>query len=83
MEERSFAGQSMASSTSSCTTCEAGSHGDDDNKKQNCELVGYESLPEWLKDNEYILGYYRCEWPMRETILSIFSIHNETLNVWS
>ncbi|RLN30517.1 heptahelical transmembrane protein 4-like isoform X1 [Panicum miliaceum] len=43
----------------------------------------YEALPEWLKDNEFIHGYYRCEWPMKETILSIFSIHNETLNVWS
>ncbi|VAI28809.1 unnamed protein product [Triticum turgidum subsp. durum] len=73
MEERP-----MASSTS----CEGSDH-DDKNKKHHCELIGYEALPEWLKDNEYIHGYYRCEWPMKETILSIFSIHNETLNVWS
>lgn len=52
-------------------------------KKRKCELIRYDELPEWLKDNEFIHGYYRCEWPMKETILSIFSIHNETLNVWS
>uniref|UniRef100_A0A453K318 Uncharacterized protein n=1 Tax=Aegilops tauschii subsp. strangulata TaxID=200361 RepID=A0A453K318_AEGTS len=73
MEERP-----MASSTS----CKGPDH-DDKSKKHQCELIGYEALPEWLKDNEYIHGYYRCEWPMKETILSIFSIHNETLNVWS
>ncbi|KAM0854021.1 hypothetical protein ACQ4PT_050691 [Festuca glaucescens] len=70
---------------SSCAACKGS--GDRKKKKQQkkpkCELIGYESLPEWLKDNEFIHGYYRCEWPMRETILSIFSIHNETLNVWS
>lgn len=52
-------------------------------EKKKCELIGYEALPEWLKDNEFIHGYYRCEWPMKETILSVFSVHNETLNVWS
>ncbi|XP_072973896.1 heptahelical transmembrane protein 4-like [Typha angustifolia] len=52
-------------------------------KKTKCELVGYDSLPDYLKDNEFILGYYRCEWPLKETILSIFSIHNETLNIWT
>ncbi|KAJ3675598.1 hypothetical protein LUZ60_004640 [Juncus effusus] len=50
---------------------------------KKCELVRYDDLPEYLKDNEFILGYYRSEWPMKETICSIFSIHNETLNVWS
>lgn len=68
----------MASSTS----CKGSDH-EDKSKKRQCELIGYEALPEWLKDNEFIHGYYRCEWPMKETILSIFSIHNETLNVWS
>ncbi|XP_015698312.2 heptahelical transmembrane protein 4-like isoform X2 [Oryza brachyantha] len=82
----------MASPTTSSSrgTCKCG--GADDvkekktattTKKKKCELVGYEELPEWLKDNEFIHGYYRCEWPMKETILSIFSIHNETLNVWT
>ncbi|KAJ1256812.1 hypothetical protein BS78_K299300 [Paspalum vaginatum] len=78
----------MASSptTTSCMVWNDGADDDKEKKKKGkckCELIGYEALPDWLKDNEFIHGYYRCEWPMKETILSIFSIHNETLNVWS
>ncbi|PKA59903.1 hypothetical protein AXF42_Ash015961 [Apostasia shenzhenica] len=47
------------------------------------ELTDYDSLPEFLKHNEFILSYYRSEWPLRKTILSIFSLHNETVNVWT
>ncbi|KAM0950435.1 hypothetical protein DsansV1_C04g0041381 [Dioscorea sansibarensis] len=47
------------------------------------KLMKYNSLPEYLKDNEYILDHYRPEWPLKQTILSIFSIHNETLNIWT
>ncbi|ONK59820.1 uncharacterized protein A4U43_C08F11150 [Asparagus officinalis] len=52
-------------------------------KDAKCELVGFDSLPEYLKDNEFILNHYRSEWPMKETVLSIFSMHNETLNIWT
>lgn len=52
-------------------------------KEMKCELVGFDSLPEYLKDNEFILGYYRCEWPLKQTVLSVLSIHNETVNVWT
>ncbi|XP_010525797.1 PREDICTED: heptahelical transmembrane protein 2-like [Tarenaya hassleriana] len=50
-----------------------------------CErrLLKFEELPEYMKDNEYILDHYRCEWSLRHTFLSIFSLHNETLNIWS
>ncbi|XAR66720.1 hypothetical protein NMG60_11013040 [Bertholletia excelsa] len=46
-------------------------------------LVRYEALPEYLQDNEFILDHYRCEWPLKETAWSIFSWHNETLNIWT
>lgn len=74
--------EELMAASSSCIACNNGST-DEKEEKRKCELVGYEGLPEWLKDNEFIHGYYRCEWPMKETVLSIFSIHNETLNVWS
>ncbi|CAL5419438.1 unnamed protein product [Camellia sinensis] len=40
------------------------------NMKQGFErrLVKYQSLPEYLKGNEFILDYYRCKWPLKETL---------------
>ncbi|KAG8497427.1 hypothetical protein CXB51_008750 [Gossypium anomalum] len=52
-------------------------------KKVKYQLVEYHSLPGYLRDNEYIVGHYKSEWPMKQLLLSIFSIHNETLNVWA
>ncbi|KAL9242222.1 hypothetical protein vseg_016243 [Gypsophila vaccaria] len=51
--------------------------------KNCCRLLKYEELPEFLKDNEFILDHYRCEWPLKDTFLSVFSLHNETLNIWT
>ncbi|RCV46071.1 hypothetical protein SETIT_9G503000v2 [Setaria italica] len=48
-----------------------------------CELISYDKLPEFLKHNEFIVDYYRSEWPVKEALLSAFSIHNETINVWT
>lgn len=52
-------------------------------KKVKYQLVEYHSLPAYLKDNEYILRHYRAEWPLKQALLSVFTIHNETLNVWT
>ncbi|CAM0871709.1 unnamed protein product [Alopecurus aequalis] len=47
------------------------------------ELVGYDALPEFLKHNEFVLDYYRSEWPVKQALLSVFALHNETINVWT
>ena len=52
-------------------------------KKVKYQLVEYHSLPAYMKDNEYILGHYRAEWPLKQIFMSIFTLHNETLNVWT
>ncbi|KAJ8441890.1 hypothetical protein Cgig2_014359 [Carnegiea gigantea] len=51
--------------------------------KEERKFLKYEALPDYMKDNEYILDYYRCEWPLKDTFLSVFLWHNETLNVWT
>ncbi|CAN6540749.1 unnamed protein product [Malus baccata var. baccata] len=46
-------------------------------------LMSYWELPEYMKDNEFILNYYRADWPLAEAFFSVFRWHNETLNVWT
>lgn len=52
-------------------------------KKVKYQLVEYHALPGYLRDNEFIIGHYRSEWPLKQVFLSMFTIHNETLNVWT
>lgn len=53
----------------------------DDGRKY--EFLSFNELPDYMKDNEYILDYYRANWPLKEALFSIFRWHNETLNVWT
>ncbi|KAL1563437.1 heptahelical transmembrane protein ADIPOR1-like [Salvia divinorum] len=43
---------------------------DDDGKKYR--LSSFNELPDYMKDNEYILDYYRANWPLKEALFSIF-----------
>ncbi|KAJ8528134.1 hypothetical protein K7X08_021826 [Anisodus acutangulus] len=54
-----------------------------ENKKLKPRLMKFEELPVYLQDNEFIRDYYRCEWPLKDIALSVFSWHNETLNIWT
>lgn len=47
------------------------------------ELQNFHELPNYMKDNEFILSYYRADWPLKEALFSLFRWHNETLNVWT
>lgn len=52
-------------------------------QEKEYKLLRYEELPEYMKENEFIRDYYRAEWPIKNALLSFFSWHNETLNIWT
>jgi adiponectin receptor len=41
------------------------------------------SVPDYLKWNPYITTGYRCDLTLKQCLLSFFSLHNETGNVWT
>lgn len=51
--------------------------------KKHYHLVEFHALPDYLRDNDYILKYYRADWPIKQTLLSVFTLHNETINIWT
>ena len=36
-----------------------------------------------LKDNPHILNYYRSGYNFKRSVRSLFSLHNETGNIWT
>ena len=46
-------------------------------------LTTYDLIPNWQKDNPYILGSYRVHYSTAQCIRSVLEIHNETTNVWT
>ncbi|KAJ4709066.1 Heptahelical transmembrane protein [Melia azedarach] len=52
-------------------------------KSKRYSLVSFWELPEYMKDNEFVVNYYRANWPVKEALFSVFRWHNETLNVWT
>ena len=51
--------------------------------KRKYHLLEFHALPPHLQDNEYIVKGYRAELPLKQAVLSIFRIHNETGNIWT
>lgn len=48
------------------------------------KAVSFESLPEWLRDNEYLQFHHRPPmYSIRGCIKSIFRLHTETWNIWT
>ncbi|GFR50764.1 hypothetical protein Agub_g13032 [Astrephomene gubernaculifera] len=44
----------------------------------------FNDMPDYLQDNEFIKSYYRNpKMPFKQTLGSLFGIHNETGNVWT
>lgn len=48
------------------------------------KAVHFDSLPDWLKDNEFLRFHHRPPmYSMRGCLKSIFRLHTETLNIWT
>lgn len=46
-------------------------------------LKSFTELPDYLQDNEFIHSYYRPNLGVKNTLLSLFNLHNETGNIWT
>ena len=52
-------------------------------RAKTAALQAFQSIPDYLRDNPYIRSGYRVDWSPKDCILSLFKVHNETLNIWT
>lgn len=52
-------------------------------KAQLDAFVTFDALPAHQRDNRYILRYYRSGYGFKRSLRSLFSLHNETGNIWT
>lgn len=52
-------------------------------KRPDWRLKSYDEIPDWMKNNEFIRTGYRVEYSLWMCVRSLFTIHNETGNVWT
>ena len=53
-------------------------------KIESTVLWAWDELPDWRKDNHFIItGYRQTSNSYRGSFGSIFSLHNESINIWS
>jgi adiponectin receptor len=52
---------------------------------QQWQLISWDELPEWAKDNELIDHHYRTHADADAVLClrSVFKLHNETMNIWT
>jgi len=51
--------------------------------KHGQPLLKYDEAPEYLKTNPYIRTGYRASQSWSQCLLSVLTLHNETLNIWT
>jgi len=48
------------------------------------KLAHFDELPAWLQDNQFIkTGHRNANLTKRALVKSLFTVHNETLNIWT
>lgn len=51
---------------------------------ERLDYLNYDEIPDWYKDNAYILTKYRdTNKGFKYYFYSVFKLHNETINIWS
>lgn len=52
-------------------------------EKRQYYLCDIHACPDYLRDNEFLLSYYRADFSYGQAFSSLFKWHNETVNIWT